>query len=60
VQSLGFPESFERMWDFYMAWCEAALRERYINVVHLLMTNNTVAEAAPFPAQTPWTELTAG
>jgi cyclopropane-fatty-acyl-phospholipid synthase len=60
VQSLGFPESFQRMWDFYMAWCEGAFRERYINVVHLLMTKNTVAETATFPAQTPWTELTAG
>jgi hypothetical protein len=47
------------MWDFYMAWRERAFRERYINVVHLLMTKNTVAEAATFPAQTPSTELTA-
>lgn len=60
VQGLGFPESFQRMWDFYMAWCEGAFRERYINVVHLLMTKGAVGQAAAFPAQTPSTELTAG
>jgi cyclopropane-fatty-acyl-phospholipid synthase len=59
VQSLGFPESFQRMWDFYMAWCEGAFRERYINVVHLLMTKNTSEESPIFPAQVP-SELTAG
>ena len=40
VQDLGFPDSFQRMWDFYMAWCEGAFREHYINVMHLLMTKN--------------------
>jgi cyclopropane-fatty-acyl-phospholipid synthase len=60
VQSLGFPESFQRMWDFYMAWCEGAFRERYINVVHLLVTKSAVGQAAAFPAQAPSAELTAG
>ncbi len=60
VQSLGFPVSFRRMWDFYMAWCEGAFRERYINVVQLLMTKSGVAEAAAFPAQAPSGECTAG
>ena len=38
VQKLGFDERFQRMWDFYLAWCEGAFRERYINVAHLLLT----------------------
>jgi cyclopropane-fatty-acyl-phospholipid synthase len=36
VQALGFDERFQRMWNFYLAWCEGAFRERYINVVQLL------------------------
>jgi cyclopropane-fatty-acyl-phospholipid synthase len=36
VRRLGFDERFERMWDFYLAWCEGAFRERYINVAQLL------------------------
>ncbi|HTZ32615.1 MAG TPA: cyclopropane-fatty-acyl-phospholipid synthase family protein [Methylomirabilota bacterium] len=36
VQALGFDERFQRMWDFYLSWCEGAFREKYINVVHLL------------------------
>jgi cyclopropane-fatty-acyl-phospholipid synthase len=36
VQALGFDERFQRMWDFYLSWCEGAFREKYINVVQLL------------------------
>ena len=52
VQGLGFPASFERMWDFYMAWCEGAFRERYINVVHLLMTKNAAGNNSMFSTGT--------
>lgn len=37
VRRLGFDERFQRMWDFYLAWCEGAFRERYINVAQLLL-----------------------
>lgn len=37
VRRLGFSEQFLRMWDFYLAWCEGAFRERYINVAQLLL-----------------------
>ena len=37
VRQLGFDERFQRMWDFYLAWCEGAFRERYINVAQLLL-----------------------
>lgn len=60
VQELGFAESFQRMWDFYMAWCEGAFRERYINVVHLLMTKNGSTKTPMFPARLPAEEFTAG
>ncbi len=37
VRRLGFSEQFLRMWDFYLAWCEGAFRERYINVAQLVL-----------------------
>jgi len=37
IRRLGFDERFQRMWDFYLAWCEGAFRERYINVGQLLL-----------------------
>jgi len=40
ARSLGFDERFQRMWDFYLGWCEGAFRERYINVAQLLLAKN--------------------
>ena len=40
VRRQGFDERFIRMWDFYLAWCEGAFRERYINVIQLLLAKN--------------------
>jgi cyclopropane-fatty-acyl-phospholipid synthase len=36
VRALGFDEPFIRMWEFYLAYCEGAFRERSIGVAHLL------------------------
>jgi cyclopropane-fatty-acyl-phospholipid synthase len=36
VRALGFDEPFIRMWDYYLAYCEGAFRERSIGVAHLL------------------------
>ena len=38
VRQLGFNEQFVRMWDYYLAYCEGAFRERYIGNVQLLLT----------------------
>lgn len=40
VEQLGFDERFQRMWDFYLGWCEGAFRERYVNVAQLLLAKN--------------------
>jgi cyclopropane-fatty-acyl-phospholipid synthase len=34
VRALGYPERFIRMWDYYLAYCEAAFEERSVGVVH--------------------------
>ena len=41
VRQLGFDENFVRMWDYYLAYCEGAFRERYISDVQLVLTKVT-------------------
>ncbi|HME13154.1 MAG TPA: cyclopropane-fatty-acyl-phospholipid synthase family protein [Candidatus Acidoferrum sp.] len=40
VRHLGFDERFIRMWDFYLAWCDGAFRERYINLAQVLLAKH--------------------
>ncbi len=42
VLALGFDESFIRMWDFYLCYCEGGFREGVISDVHMLF------EASPY------------
>jgi cyclopropane-fatty-acyl-phospholipid synthase len=37
VRGLGFDRRFERTWDFYLAFCEAAFRMRALRDVQLLL-----------------------
>lgn len=36
IRALNYSERFIRMWDYYLAYCEAAFDERQINLVHAL------------------------
>jgi cyclopropane-fatty-acyl-phospholipid synthase len=40
VRRLGYDKRFIRMWDFYLAYCEGAFRERYIGDFQLLLRKN--------------------
>lgn len=44
VRDLGFDDRFLRMWDFYLATCEAAFRHRQIGVLQLSMMRPYSAE----------------
>lgn len=37
VEALGYPQRFQRMWDFYLASCEGAFLERHCGVGQLLL-----------------------
>jgi cyclopropane-fatty-acyl-phospholipid synthase len=43
VRALGFHETFIRMWDYYLAYCEAGFAEGYIGDVQLLLTKTAVS-----------------
>lgn len=36
VRALGFDEIFERMWEYYLCYCEGGFRERMISTVQVL------------------------
>jgi cyclopropane-fatty-acyl-phospholipid synthase len=37
VRVLGFDETFIRMWDYYLAYCQGAFTERHIGLAQLLL-----------------------
>ena len=37
IHQLGFDETFRRMWEFYLAYCEAGFRSGYLGVSQLQM-----------------------
>lgn len=54
VLRLNFDERFVRMWDYYLAYCEGAFRERYIGDAQLLLTkihNPSAIWGDPAPAE---------
>jgi len=36
VTAMGFDQRFQRMWDYYLCYCEGAFRERAISTVQLV------------------------
>jgi len=43
VRALGFDERFIRMWDLYLAYCQAAFLERHAGDFQLVLTKNNNA-----------------
>ena len=38
VRGMGMDDRFIRMWDLYLAYCEAGFAERHISVVQMMLT----------------------
>jgi len=36
VQALGYPDSFHRLWNFYLCYCEGGFREKDLGTVQML------------------------
>jgi cyclopropane-fatty-acyl-phospholipid synthase len=41
VDALGFDATFRRMWDFYLAYCEAGFATGYLDVVQIVLRGNS-------------------
>lgn len=37
IRALGFDETFRRMWEFYLAYCEAGFATGYLDVAHVTL-----------------------
>jgi cyclopropane-fatty-acyl-phospholipid synthase len=40
VRALGYPESFIRMWEYYLCYCEAGFAERQLGDVQMLLARD--------------------
>jgi len=40
VRALGYPESFVRMWEFYLCYCEAGFAERQLGDVQMQLSRS--------------------
>jgi cyclopropane-fatty-acyl-phospholipid synthase len=49
VRAMGYPETFIRMWDFYLSYCEAGFKERYIGDVQMIFTKPMCRRAPILP-----------
>ncbi|MBK5095043.1 MAG: class I SAM-dependent methyltransferase, partial [Deltaproteobacteria bacterium] len=38
ARALGYPESFLRMWEYYLCYCEGSFEERYNGNVQIVFT----------------------
>lgn len=47
VQAMGFPESFLRLWEYYLSYCEGSFTERYIGDVQMIFAKPLFREAMP-------------
>ena len=41
VDALGFDAAFRRMWDFYLAYCEAGFACGYLDVAQIVLTKGS-------------------
>jgi cyclopropane-fatty-acyl-phospholipid synthase len=37
IERLGFDAKFQRLWEYYLCYCEAAFEERHVNLVQMLL-----------------------
>lgn len=59
VRALGFDDTFLRLWEFYLAYCEGAFLSRHLNDLQLVLTrsgNGTLGTAPYSAAHAPLTE----
>jgi cyclopropane-fatty-acyl-phospholipid synthase len=52
VKRLGYPESFIKMWDYYLCYCEAGFAERYLGDTQMIFTKPDCRPEPILPALT--------
>jgi cyclopropane-fatty-acyl-phospholipid synthase len=52
VRALGYPDSFVRLWEYYLCYCEGGFAERQLGDVQLLLTKPDCRLPSPGPGAT--------
>ena len=47
VRAMGFPDSFLRLWEYYLAYCEGAFTERYVRTVQMIFNKPLCRQIVP-------------
>ncbi len=50
VRKLGYGDTFIRMWEYYLCYCEGAFMERYLGDVQMLLTKPLCRKAPILPS----------
>jgi cyclopropane-fatty-acyl-phospholipid synthase len=50
VRGLGFPETFIRLWDYYLGYCQGAFAEEYIGDAQILLAKAATGIASERPS----------
>ncbi len=58
VRGLGFDDTFIRLWEFYLGYCEGAFLSRYLNDLQLVLTRTGNGTLGTFPYGAPHAPLT--
>jgi cyclopropane-fatty-acyl-phospholipid synthase len=59
VRALGFPETFIRMWDYYLGYCQGGFAEGYIGDAQILLAKSGAGAGKRNPDMEPQvTDLT--
>jgi cyclopropane-fatty-acyl-phospholipid synthase len=54
IRLLGYPDTFIRMWEYYLCYCEGGFHERVLGDVQMLLTKPLCRRA---PLQPPLPKL---
>ena len=58
VRELGFDDTFVRLWEFYLGYCEGAFLSRYLNDLQLVLTRTGNGTLGTDPYSAPHAPLT--
>ena len=54
IREMGYPDTFIRMWEYYLCYCEGGFAERYIGDVQMLFAKPLYRQDALIAEQTRW------
>lgn len=50
ISALGYDESFQRLWDYYLAYCEGGFAERFLGVSQMILAKPGARQPSLLPS----------